>query len=149
MKLRGLSPVFFSCCNFFIWMCQEGKSLTKKLQREQLQSPPPGRRDRIEPARFLCPWDSPVKNTSGLPFPPPGDLPDPGMERPHCRQTLYRLSHQGSQEKQGRRPGFSPWVRKISWRREWLPTPVSCLENPMDRGAWWVKSVGSQRIRHD
>lgn len=47
MKLRGLSPVFSSCCNFFIWICQEGKSLTKKLQRELLQSPPPGRRDRI------------------------------------------------------------------------------------------------------
>ena len=23
-----------------------------------------------------------------------------------------------------RRPRFSPWVRKIPWRREWLPTPV-------------------------
>ena len=23
-----------------------------------------------------------------------------------------------------RRPGFDPWVRKIPWRREWLPTPV-------------------------
>ena len=22
------------------------------------------------------------------------------------------------------RPGFKPWVRKIPWRREWLPTPV-------------------------
>ena len=22
------------------------------------------------------------------------------------------------------RPGFYPWVRKIPWRREWLPTPV-------------------------
>ena len=34
---------------------------------------------------------------SGLPFPSPGDLPDPGMEPcRHCRQTLYRLSHQGS-----------------------------------------------------
>ena len=32
---------------------------------------------------------------SGLPFPSPGDLPDPGID-PHCRQTLYRLSHQGS-----------------------------------------------------
>ena len=21
-------------------------------------------------------------------------------------------------------PGFDLWVRKISWRREWLPTPV-------------------------
>ena len=34
---------------------------------------------------------------SGLPFPFPGDLPDPEIEPglPHCRQTLYRLSHQG------------------------------------------------------
>ena len=23
------------------------------------------------------------------------------------------------------RPRFDPWVRKIPWRREWLPTPVS------------------------
>ena len=27
-------------------------------------------------------------------------------------------------------------VRKIPWRRVWQPTPVSCLENPIDRGAW-------------
>ena len=35
---------------------------------------------------------------SRLPFPSPGDLPDPGIEPslPHCRQTLYRLSCQGS-----------------------------------------------------
>ena len=25
----------------------------------------------------------------------------------------------------------------------------SCLENPMDRGAWWLQSMGSQRVRHD
>ena len=23
-----------------------------------------------------------------------------------------------------RRPGLDPWVRKIPWRREWLPTPI-------------------------
>ena len=23
----------------------------------------------------------------------------------------------------------------------------SCLGNPMDRGAWWLKSMGSQRVR--
>ena len=34
---------------------------------------------------------------SGLPFPSPGDLPNSGIEprSPHCRQTLYCLSHQG------------------------------------------------------
>ena len=30
---------------------------------------------------LLCPWDFPGKNTGvGQPFPPPGDLPDPGIE---------------------------------------------------------------------
>ena len=28
---------------------------------------------------------------------------------------------------QCRRPGFSPWVRKIPWRREWQPTLVFLL----------------------
>ena len=23
------------------------------------------------------------------------------------------------------------------------------LENPMDRGAWWVQSMGSQRVEHN
>ena len=42
---------------------------------------------------------------SGLPFPSPGDLPDPGIKPgsptllPHCRQTLNCLSHQGSPHK--------------------------------------------------
>ena len=36
---------------------------------------------------------------SELPFPSPGDLPDPGIEPsfPTCRQMLYHLSHQGRQ----------------------------------------------------
>ena len=33
---------------------------------------------------------------NGLPFPSPGNHPDPGFEPglPHCRQTLYVLSYQ-------------------------------------------------------
>ena len=31
-----------------------------------------------------------------------------------------------------------PWVRKIPWRRKWQPLQCYCLENPTDRGAWWV-----------
>ena len=31
---------------------------------------------------------------SGLPFPSPGDLPNPGIEPRHRRQMLYHLSHQ-------------------------------------------------------
>ena len=29
------------------------------------------------------------------------------------------------------------------------PLQGSCLENPMDRGAWWLQSMGSLRVRHD
>ena len=29
------------------------------------------------------------------------------------------------------------------------PLQCSCLENPLDRGAWQVQSMGSQRVRHD
>ena len=34
---------------------------------------------------------------SVLPFPSPGDLPNPGIEMglPHCRQTLYLMIYQG------------------------------------------------------
>ena len=35
-----------------------------------------------------------------------------------------------------KRHGFNSWVRKIPWRRAWQPSQDSCLENPMDRGAW-------------
>ncbi|CAI9160284.1 unnamed protein product [Rangifer tarandus platyrhynchus] len=39
---------------------------------------------------------------SGLPFPSPGDLSNPGF--PHYRQILYHLSHKGSPESDGKRP---------------------------------------------
>ena len=41
-----------------------------------------------------------------------------------------------------KRCGFSPWVRKIPWRRKWHPTPVVLLENPMDRGTWQATVCG-------
>ena len=47
------------------------------------QSCPTLQPNRLEPARLLCPWTPPGKNTgdwSGLPFPSAGDLPDPGIE---------------------------------------------------------------------
>ena len=29
------------------------------------------------------------------------------------------------------------------------PLQYSCLENSMDRGAWWLQFMGSQRVGHD
>ena len=34
----------------------------------------------LQPAKLLCPWNFPGKNTRGLLFLPPGDFPDPGIE---------------------------------------------------------------------
>ena len=50
---------------------------------------------------------------------------------------------------QHKRSGFNPWVGKIPGNNKWQPTPVFCLENPMDRGAWQATSMGSQRVRYD
>ena len=50
---------------------------------------------------------------------------------------------------QWRRLRFDPWVRKIPWRKEWLPLQYSCLEDPMDGGAWRaiVHSITKSRTR--
>ena len=40
---------------------------------------------------------------------------------------------------------FSPWVRKSPWRRKWQPIQYSCLENPMERGAWWATFHGVRK----
>ena len=42
----------------------------------------------------------------------------------------------------GDRYGFGPWVRKIPGERNGNPLQYSCLENPMDRGAWWATIHG-------
>ena len=42
-----------------------------------------------------------------------------------------------------RRHGFNPWVRKIPWRRKWLPTPVFLPgESLWTRGPWWATVHG-------
>ena len=33
-----------------------------------------------------------------------------------------------------RRPRFNPWVGKISWRREWQPTAVTCFPPHQKKG---------------
>ena len=53
----------------------------------------------LQPARLLCPWGLPrQEHWSGLPCPPPGDPPDPGIElgTPALQADSLPLSHQGS-----------------------------------------------------
>ena len=52
------------------------------------------------PTRLLCPWDFPGNSTGvDCHFLLQGIFPTQGLNQglPHCRQTLYHLSHQGSQ----------------------------------------------------
>ena len=43
---------------------------------------------------------------------------------------------------QCRRRGLDPWVGKIPGGGNGNPLLYSCLENPMDRGAWWATVHG-------
>ena len=81
---------------------------------------------RLWPARLLCPWDSPGRNTGvgchallqGI-FPTQGS--NPGL--PHCGQILYPLSHQGS-------PRILEWVAYTFSRGSSPPrnrSGVSCI----------------------
>ena len=112
----------------------------------------------LQPTRLLCPWDSPGKTTGLIcHFLLQGIFPTQGLNLvlPHCRQTLYPLSHQGSPHdgisgfiKGGRErspppcpeptdQGKTTWThgekattykpgRKPSLRPESKPTPWSC-----------------------
>ena len=47
------------------------------------------------------------------------------------------------------RHGFYPWVRKIPWRRKWLPTPVFLPGKIPWTEEPGLLSMESQRVRHD
>ena len=102
---------------------------------------------------------------SGLPCPPPGNLPDPGIEPTSLMSpasgptwgvqsqpyTALYLGHtlwgfpggvsggeSTCQHRRCEKHMFGPWVGKISWSRKWKPLQCSFLGNPMDRGIWWA-----------
>ena len=106
-------------------MAEKGKRKVKSLSRVWL---------------FANPWtvayqDPPSMGFSrqeywsGLQFPSPGDLPNPGIELglPHCRQTLYCLSH---------------WTAKYD--KEWRGNKELLGEG--ERGEWksWIKTQHSE-----
>ena len=105
---------------------------------------------------------------SGVPFPSPRDLPNPGIEPrspawqagalpseppEKIHSLLSPISSHfpcGSLCLKYRRPEFSPWVGKISWRRKWQPTRVF-LPGKF-HGQWSLVSCspwGLQRVGHD
>ena len=48
-----------------------------------------------------------------------------------------RGKEHASQCSRHKRLGLGSWVRKISGGGNGNPLQFSCLENPLDRGAWW------------
>ena len=46
-------------------------------------------------------------------------------------------------------PGFSPWIRKIPWRREWLLTPVFLPGESHGQRSLAGYSPCGPRVRHD
>ena len=50
---------------------------------------------------------------------------------------------------QSRRPGFDPRLGRSPGERHGNPLQYSCLENPMDRGAWWATIHGVSRKESD
>ena len=74
---------------------------------------------------------------SGLPFPSPGDLPDPEIKHgsptsqadtlpsePPGKPCKQEAGHKYQGRGKCRRPRFDLWVGKIPWRRKWQPTPA-------------------------
>ena len=51
--------------------------------------------------------------------------------------------------RRGKRNQFDPWVRKTPGGGHGNPLQYSCLESPLDRGAWWltVHRVAQSRIQ--
>ena len=69
--------------------------------------------------------------------------------------SLYKTQHENFPSSsvgkrthlQCRRHRFDPWVRKISRRRKWQPTPVFLPGKSMDRGAWQATVHGVTKIQ--
>ena len=60
----------------------------------------------------------------------------PSWSRHSCGPRAVQQPHGQGDTDWCRRPKFNPRVGKIPWRRNGNPLQYSCLENPMDGGAW-------------
>ena len=96
----------------------------------------------------------------GLPCPSPGDLPNPGIEpRSLVSPTmasdfLKDLFPGGSDGREsacnvGEDLGSIPGLGRCPGGGNGNPLWHSCLENPMDKGAWWATVHGVTKNPHD
>ena len=96
---------------------------------------------------------------SGLPFPPPGDLPDPGMEPAPASLVfpalqagpLPRNFPGGSERKESTARagdlGSIPTSGRSPGGEHGNPLQCSCLEDSVDRGAWRATAHGVPKSR--
>ena len=75
---------------------------------------------------------------------------------PHSSTLAWRIpwtEEPGRLQSMGSQRVGHDWANSLSlftfmlWRRKWQPTPVFCLENPRDGGAWWAAVYGVAQSR--
>ena len=95
---------------------------------------------------------------SGLPCPPPGDLPNPGIQpaslmSPSFAGKFFITDPLVAQSEESACNagdlGSIPGLGRSPGGGNGYPFQYSCLENSMDRGAWWAAVHGAQRVGHD
>ena len=74
-----------------------------------------------------------------MPFPSPGDLPDPGIEPGSPASEADALTSEP--------PRKNVLNIMIGGEGNGNPLQCSCLENPRDRGAWWAAVYGVAQSR--
>ena len=52
----------------------------------------------------------------------------------------------GLEAHESAQPLLHPWVRKTPGEGDGGPPQCSCLENPPDRGLWWLQSMGRKEL---
>ena len=71
--------------------------------------------------------------------PVPLSVPSFAIIFSHSEGCLFILGFPGSSDGKGhRRCGFDPWSGRSPGEGNGYPLQYSCLENSMDRGAWWA-----------
>ena len=75
---------------------------------------------------------------------------DIGPKQPpkQASQAALVVTNPPANARDVKRWGFESWMGKILWSRKWHLFQYSCLENSMDRGAWWWGRKESDATEH-
>ena len=123
------------------YSCFSGPVIVQKCWRVYI-TPLPTSHNRGQPS---------TKYSQGLVTTVP--VPSP-LRQSYSEVCVFRSSQGGLVVKEStcqyRRFGFDPWVGKTPWtpgEGNGNSLQLSCLGNPMDRGAWWVTVHGVTKSR--